>query len=1095
MKRTISTVILLVAMLVEVVAQQSKDKNYVLSRVYKQAGANENDVSKVNIEIQYLDGLGRPLQNVQVQRSPSGEDIISTSGYDSFGRLQKSYLPYTGTGNGAFHSGAGGQTEAWYTANNANLTRSVPENPLDVSRPYTETFYEPSPLGRTDGEQEPGGFSNKSEIKYGGNGAAEVKKYSYSEGSVTSAGNYGAGTLTRIERKDEQNRSVVDFRDKYGKLICNQVKMGTDVLCTYYIYNDLLQLRAILQPNFQDDNSVANSAFTYDYDDRGRIIASRTPGRGVTETVYDNFDRPVLTQNANQAPNKRWSFIKYDAMNRVAFTGEIDIASSTRATLQTQFNQSTAHHETKLNSGIGYSLNATLPTIQEAHVLNVKYYDNYDYPGSLPAQNSYSATKLDHPKGYSTGGKARLMGSSTNFVTTSLYYDQEYRIIESVRELYDMGAGAVERVSYKYKFDIAPVVSEEKTEETVGGNAHSIVSEYSYDHADRLLSVKETVTVPGKEIKTAYTLAQRFNPVGNLAEKWLHSYGSGKDSGTKFRRRTNITSNIRGWQTDFNTAYRVVGGSIDLSYYKFNLSYWNGTKYSNGNISAQKWSWKDSTDYTDGLSFTYDDADRLRESSGLFGYLNTESGITYDKNGNIKKLTRSGYASDDLTYEYGVTGNRLGKITNSLGNGYGVKSAISDYEYDEVGNMTSDGNRGAKITYNKIDLPQTVKIGTNEAFTYTYDATGKKHKYVAGAKTIKYAGKFEYDGNNTFKRVSVAEGQVVPSGDSLRFDYYLKDHLGNVRVVVDEYGHTLQETDYYPYGLAINKDGRAQVMRDDTNSYLYNGKEKQLATGLLDYGARMYDPNIGRWMVVDPLSGISPATSAFSYSLNNPVTFVDKFGLFAESNTETIEDCSTCPADSKYDPYRDSPELFTYDKETGIVLNGNGEGATVKGKRPEAPVFGWPWWADMGIGSAEYRLGEKIEQVARWDGTYRYPKSILSQEEINAKAIARQPLLKSRPVNLIKNVAIQRNLALKVAKALKVTGYVTAAMGAIDVGSKLYFGNITPEHAITTLVIAGATLATGGVAAITIGAVYAVYEDEIWKEYDKANATNFIDTK
>jgi len=68
-------------------------------------------------------------------------------------------------------------------------------------------------------------------------------------------------------------------------------------------------------------------------------------------------------------------------------------------------------------------------------------------------------------------------------------------------------------------------------------------------------------------------------------------------------------------------------------------------------------------------------------------------------------------------------------------------------------------------------------------------------------------------------------------------------------------------------------------------------------------------------------------------------------------------------------------------------------------------------------------------------------------------------------------------------------------MGAIDVGSKLYFGNITPEHAITTLVIAGATLATGGVAAITIGAVYAVYEDEIWKEYDKANATNFIDTK
>jgi RHS repeat-associated protein len=877
----------LVTILVEVAAQQSKDKNYVLSRVYKQAGANENDVSQVNIQIQYLDGLGRLLQNVQVQQSPSGQDIISTSAYDAYGRLQKSYLPYTGTGNGAFHSGAGGEAETWYTDNTAKLTRSVPPNPLDVSRPYTQAFYEPSPLGRAGGEQEPGGFSNQSEIKYGGNSATDVKKYSYSGGVVASAGTYGAGTLSRIEQKDEQNHSVVDFRDKYGKLVCRQVNAGTDVLYTYYIYSDLLQLRAILQPNFQDDNSVINSAFTYDYDDRGRIIASQIPGRGLTETVYDNFDRPVMKQNANQAPNRRWTFIKYDAMNRVAFTGEIGIPNSTRATLQTQFNGATAHHETKQTPGIGYSLNSTLPAIQDTNVLNVQYYDNYDYPGSLPAQNGYSATKLDHPNGYSTGGKARLMGSATNFVTTSLYYDTEYRLIESVRELYDMGSGAVERVSYKYKFDIAPVVSEEKTEENVGGNAHSIVSEYTYDHADRLLSVKETVTAPGKKTKTAYTLAQRFSPVGNLETKWLHSNGSPAASGTKFRRRTNITSNIRGWRTDLNTFYKYMEEADELSYHKFNLSYWNGTKYSNGNISSQKWAWKDSTNYTDGLAFTYDDADRLRESAGLLGYINTESGITYDKNGNIKKLARAGYASDNLTYDYGTAGNRLGKITNTLGNSKGVKSAASDYEYDKVGNVTSDGNRGAKITYNKIDLPQTVTIGTNPAFTYTYDATGKKHRYLVGSDIIKYAGKFEYNGDNTLKRVSTIEGQVVPSADTLRFDYYLKDHLGNVRVVVDERGRTLQETDYYPYGLATNKDGRGQVMRDDTNSYLYNGKEKQLETGWIDYGARMYMPEIGRWGAVDPLAENSRGVSPFVYGIDNPVLMIDPDGMSATYNWST----------------------------------------------------------------------------------------------------------------------------------------------------------------------------------------------------------------
>ena len=134
------------------------------------------------------------------------------------------------------------------------------------------------------------------------------------------------------------------------------------------------------------------------------------------------------------------------------------------------------------------------------------------------------------------------------------------------------------------------------------------------------------------------------------------------------------------------------------------------------------------------------------------------------------------------------------------------------------------------------------------------------------------------------------EGRVVYSQNFTNYavEVFMKDHLGNIRVVYDNTtGQPKQVNAYYPFGLQIATLSSNSPSTNSPNEYLYNGKMAQDELGLnwLDYGARMYDPVVGRFHTLDPLAENFPHQSSFVYAVNNPIKFIDFMGMNADGYT------------------------------------------------------------------------------------------------------------------------------------------------------------------------------------------------------------------
>ena len=804
-------------------AAQDASHNYVRTRsMLDETGGKYLD------KVEYFDGLGRPFQTVLKKVTASNSNLVTLQEYDVAGRAANSWLPIVSPDD--------------YVAP-SSFKSSAPGNYGNDSRPYSQPVYEASPLNRTVKEYGPGAAwysSHSVNTDYLANSTANAQlnciNYSVSSaGALTSNGSYASGQLSVVKTTDEDLNVSYTFTDKMGHVVLSRQMKGSETHDTYYVYDDKSNLCFVLQPMYQSLANLDLYAFQYKYDGRNRCIWKKLPGAGYVEMVYDNADRLVFSQDGNQRAltSGNWTYYKYDGLNRLTEQGTCTNKVTTSGT----------------------------------NVLVQHFYDSYAFRSQAGFNNSnFPDDASGNGKGALTASVATVLGSS-NKIYTAYYYDIKGRVAKTVQSNL-LGGYDVTATIYTFTDKPATVTH---THTTSGKPTRTEMYTYSYNHADRLLKVEHTLG------GTKITLADyAYDNLGRLQSKSLHGSATNK---------LTYAYNVRGWLTG------ISGSKFTQNLYYNNG---NGTAKYNGSISSM--TWKAGNESTvRGYKFTYDGLDRMLnatygETAGISTNANrfSENVTGYDKNGNIKTLQRygqtaaSGYGLiDNLTFTLG--GNQLTRVddavaTSAYNNGFefkdGVKQA-NEYNYDSNGNLTKDLNKGiTNISYNCLNLPSVVTFSDGSTVTYTYAAGGTKlktvHKTGSTTTTTDYCGNVVYE-NGVQKLLLTDEGYVTLS-DS-KYHYYLKDHQGNNRVVINQSG-TVEETNhYYPFGGVFASSGNVQP-------YKYNGKELDAKKGLnwYDYGVRMYDAALGRFATVDPSAENYFNTSLYAYCGNNPISRIDPTG-------------------------------------------------------------------------------------------------------------------------------------------------------------------------------------------------------------------------
>lgn len=870
---------------------------------------NALGAADANRKIQYLDGLGRPLQTVDRQASQSKKDIVQFFDYDALGREAKKYLPYAEPGDvdGSYKATARTNQATFYS------TSSWDPHVVRTDYPLSQTVFEPSPLNRPSEQGAPGltwqpgtrtSTTGRTVVStYSSNTANEVLKWVLtSNGAATNNLYYAANVIYKTIIKDENWTSgkagtVEEFKDLQKRVILKRIwESDTVSLSTYYVYDDDNHLRYVVPPavtvsSFIENSTVFNQfIYAYHYDDKDRLIEKKIPGKGWEHMVYNGLDQLILAQDSVQRakPTPEWSFIKYDAHGRTIMTG-ITTSSLTRSAYQAAADTTlnSPQWETRSDtdpSQTGYT-NVSLPSVSATNCLTINYYDDYNFLGNT--FGGPTGTQLIPVNGFSTGSKTAVIGTSTMLLSVS-YYDSYGRVIQSKSQHY---VGGTDVVDTEYHFDGS--VKNTKRTHTKGTNTTVVANRFSYDDMGRKTKTYQTTYGSPKTTGNEILLSElEYNEIGQLKRKNLLE-GSGTTVGSnivlgaadivengqqKDVRASNSIILEPGFEARLgaNFSAKISAGNYAVLYtynergwlkesnspdFNMQLKYNDGShpQY-NGNIANQIYTNSSSNTFT----YQYDKLNRLTSAKAT----GMSEILSYDVMSNITSLNRD--STGAKTYNY--TGNQLQSVTGLTG----------AYVYDANGNATTDGRNGVLLTYNHLNLPATASK-TGLSLAYTYDAMGRKLKKVSTTgttTTTDYVDGIQYT-NGTIDFIQTEEGLARNNGGIYSYEYNLSDHLGNVRVSIKDNSGTIQafeRTDYYAFG-------KRKFSGDNLNRYLYNGKELQEELEQYDYGARFYDPEIGRFNTIDRFAEKYYGLTSYQYGANNPILNIDVNGDSVKVNT------------------------------------------------------------------------------------------------------------------------------------------------------------------------------------------------------------------
>ena len=854
------------------VGTPGSDWNYVRTRNISRPGVFDlgtaaaltapSDVKQVT---QYIDGLGRPLQEVTMKASPLGYDIVTMHVYDAFNREATKYVPFTATTSDGSY-----KTDALSEENSFNSAQYPNDQYF-----YGQTTYEPSPLNRPVMTYAAGN-------SWVGSGRGIGAAYLINElldsvwwwtiaatpGSFpVMSGAYAPGVLSKDVSSDEQGHQTIVYKNLEGQMVLRKVQLWDQPavgpsgwLNTYYVYDDLNNLRFVMQPQAVQwlqangwsfgaagGTQVANElCFRYEYDYRQRMCIKKVPGAGELWMVYDARDRLVMKQDSVLRSLHKWMFTAFDGTDRVVLTGLI--------TDPTNYNN-LAYHQ-----GLA-AVSSSYPMYSQytMEMLSQNFYDNYlglgipNLSGTFDNVNSSNfvtnynigpvyalpVTPSLVARGMEVCTETEVIGSPRHLLWKVNFYDDRGREIQTQNINYLNG---YDTLTTQYDFGGKPIRTLIGTSQpTNSGMCCEVLTKVNYDADARPCSIYKN---PGYGAADVLIDSVQYNEMGQMRTKFL-----GNDPATGQPLESAVYDyNIRGWTTGINKAY--VGGTSN-HYFGIELGYDQaasiaGTSYANplynGNIAGAIWK-----SVGDGVNrkydYSYDDANRIMGAAYLDNHSGngwdhtamdyTVSGLSYDANGNILSLNQNGFKIgspgaliDELNYSYIPNSNRLLQVNDAmndtasqLGDFHykGTKQAF-DYSYDGNGNLGRDNNKNIDtIVYNVLNEPQRVHMIGKGNVTFVYDGLGTKiQKQVADsvagmATTITYLDGFELQrrtplsspnsGLDTVQFLENEEGRTrwtfhkYLGGDSAygwEYDFAVKDHLGNTRVLLTTEKDTAQ---------------------------------------------------------------------------------------------------------------------------------------------------------------------------------------------------------------------------------------------------------------------------------------------------------------
>ncbi|MHC1744446.1 MAG: RHS repeat-associated core domain-containing protein [Syntrophobacteraceae bacterium] len=429
----------------------------------------------------------------------------------------------------------------------------------------------------------------------------------------------------------------------------------------------------------------------------------------------------------------------------------------------------------------------------------------------------------------------------------------------------DNGKGRLTRVedasgTTEYAYDKQGKVI--RTIKTVDGIAYT--SGATYDAMGRA----ETVTHPHRQGDTPETLTYTYDAGGNLEGVWFD------------------VNNPDGFYAK-HSGYNALGqvGRIDYE----NGVYTEHTYQEDNNRLEYL---KTGTDANPGglqnLKYTYDDVGNIQEITDLRTPAKTQI-FVYDDLNRLTTATSESYRqsnpTDTVTYEYDTIGNmtynsRVGSYdyASAPGKPHAVLQAGPySFVYDANGNMVSKNSGQRTIVY---DAENHVKRITTGASTveFVYDHKGERVKKIQGGVEIVYiGGLLEIRGTEVRKHYASAGKKIATRIDNTLYNTH-GDHLGSLGLATAESSpdQPRQETVYYPF------DETAGVQNGDVGlHHKFTGQEEDPETGLYYYGARYYDPVIGRFLSADSIvqAPADPQTlNRYSYCRNNPLIYTDPTG-------------------------------------------------------------------------------------------------------------------------------------------------------------------------------------------------------------------------